>query len=62
MMLACEYEYFELEEQVVDDYFEDWEEDDSFEDWEESDDLSDWEDTDLELGFDPYMGCYSWDC
>lgn len=32
--------------------------------WGEGEDLEDdevWED-DLEMGFDPYMGCYSWDC
>ena len=26
------------------------------------DESEDWEEPDLEMGFDPYMGCYSWDC
>ena len=30
---------------------------DGFEDW--HDDCDSWE---SEVGFDPYMGCYSWDC
>ena len=32
-------------------------------DWEESDDWPDWEEGwDEDMGFDPYLGCYSNDC
>lgn len=48
---------------------EDWEEDDDIFDDEddifddEDEELDDWEDDcDYEMGFDPYMGCFSDDC
>ncbi len=25
-------------------------------------DFDEFEEPDLEMGYDPYMGCYSWDC
>ena len=36
----------------------------SFEDWLvwSSEEAEDFEDYDLEVGFDPYCGCYTWDC
>jgi len=54
---TCEEYYHEPWE----DFPEDWEE----EDWEEEDAGLDsyWESqTDLEYGFNPYMGCFDWDC
>ena len=55
--------YETCEEFWDDEPVEDWEENETMEDWEEREDFPDdhlW-DT-LEMGFDPYMGCYSWDC
>lgn len=45
-------------------YFEhDYDEDDFNEDWEDDFDFDDLEEPDdLELGFNPYMGCYDYDC
>lgn len=42
-------------------------EDDSCDEWDEpaevsAEDLEDWEYPDLEMGFDPYSGCYDFDC
>ena len=42
-------------EALEDQFLAELEED--LEDWD--DEPSDW---DLEIGFDPYIGCYSWDC
>ena len=28
----------------------------------EEEDFDEFEEPDLEMGYDPYMGCYSWDC
>ena len=28
----------------------------------EDEESEDWEPYDLEMGFNPYMGCYDWDC
>lgn len=41
----------DYEELYENDYYEDYPEDDYYEDWDN-----------LEIGFDPYMGCYSDDC
>lgn len=41
----------DYEELYENDYYEDYPEDDYYEDWDN-----------LEMGFDPYMGCYSDDC
>ena len=52
---------FDLYETCEEYYHEPWEE----EDWEEEDAGLDsyWESqTDLECGFNPYMGCFDWDC
>ena len=44
--------------------FEDFDCNESYEDYAEDGYLDAyWEDqTDLECGFNPYMGCYDWDC
>ena len=41
---------------ILSDDWEEAEEEDDWHDWE------DWDDDQLELGFDPYLGCYSDDC
>lgn len=40
-----------------DEYYEDWDDDPDEEEYEYSD-----SDDDLEMGFDPYEGGYTWDC
>lgn len=57
-MLLCELDVMEyavtMEEVEVDDDFFDYEvEDDEFDDYEDDYD---------EIGFNPYMGCYDYDC
>jgi hypothetical protein len=44
-------EFDMMDEEVYDYWDEDYPEDDYYEDWDN-----------LEMGFDPYMGCYSDDC
>lgn len=42
---------------------EEWEESEKdFEDWEEEEEEDFPDDYFLEQGFNPYMGCYDWDC
>lgn len=50
---TCEEYYSEEEWEESEEDFEDWEE-------EEREDFPD--DYLLEQGFNPYMGCYDWDC
>ena len=51
-MVPTDYEYFESYEEVVDDYFVDEEYVDDDPDWGYNEDM----------GFDPYLGCYTDDC
>lgn len=61
-MFPTEEEEDELAPDYCDDW-PDWEEEDA-EDWdaEYAPEEEDWEDSQLELGFDPYLGEYTWDC
>lgn len=45
-MVPTDYEYYEYEEQVIDDRLADYFDGD----------------VDYEIGFNPYMGCYDYDC
>ena len=56
--------YDTCEEFYSDEYFEEWEEDpEVLEYWEEEPEREDFPDVYLlEQGFNPYMGCYDWDC
>ena len=64
-MLLCELDVMEyavtMEEVEVDNDLFDYEVEDDDEQWGGPDDNPDWDDYD-EMGYNPYMGCYDYDC
>lgn len=61
-------DYYEYMSTILGDYFaqlameEDFDEEDPYEDLDPEDDDWDEPDWDLEEGYNPYMGCYDFDC